>query len=168
MLRVAVLLFGLLGLLPVAHAGYQGYSSCFATLEEAVTNVAVQFSGSCGGGSCRILSYTPVSGAVQVIISGRIQLYTIPACSSPSAVLPSGQQPTPWYASDSGTVSACGSTVSGSGGVAGGATGGVLSFYTPTAEEKVAAFKDGSTAGGLIAAAMAGVYAFILARRGLV
>lgn len=166
MLRAVVLLFGLLGLLPVAHAGYQGAGGCFGTLQEAATSFAVAWTGQCGNGSCRILSYTPVSGAAQIIIGGKLETYTIPACSSPPVALPSGQQPTPWYASDSGTVSACGSTVSGTGGVTGG-TGGVLSFYTPTDEEKVAAFKDGAKAGGMIFAAMAVVYGFTLARRAL-
>lgn len=168
MKRAAVLLLGLFGLLPVAQAGYQGVGGCFGTLQEAATSFAVAWTGQCGNGSCRILSYTPVSGAAQIIIGGKLETFSIPACSSSTVTLPSGQQPTPWYASDSGTVSACGSAVSGTGGVTGGTSGGVLSFYTPTDEEKVAAFKDGSKAGGMIAASLAVVYSFVLIRRGLV
>lgn len=165
------LVFLLLWWLAPAHAGYQGPGGCFDTLSEAATSFAVAFTGQCGNGSCRILSYTPVSGAAQIIVGGKIETYTISVCSSPPVPLSGGQQPTPWYASDSGTVSACGSTVGTSGGVTGGGGGGTVSgvvrLYEPTDSEKLASFEDGATAGGFIFAACAVVYAIVLIRRGL-
>lgn len=158
-------------LAPASFAGYQGIGGCFDTLSEAATTYAVAWTGQCGNGGCRILSYTPVSGAAQVIVGGKIETYTITVCSAPPVVLPSGQLPTPWYASDTGTVSACGSTVGTSGGVSGGGGGGTVSgvvrLYEPTDEEKRASFEDGATAGGFIFAACAVVYAIVLIRRGL-
>lgn len=131
----AFFVLSLLG--PSAFAGYQGYSSCYATLGEAVTKVAYLYTGQCATGSCRILSYVPVSGQAQVIVGGSIQSFTVTPCSSAPVPLDSGLVATPFYASDSGTVSACGATVSGAGGVSGGTGGGTatLSGWSMSAEE---------------------------------
>lgn len=133
-----VLVFFLLVLLgPSAFAGYQGYSSCYETLGEAVTKVAYLFTSQCGSGNCRILSYVPVTGQAQVIVGGSIQTFTVTSCASLPVPLDSGLVATPFYASDSGTVSACGATVSGAGGVSGGSGGGVvtLSGWSMSPEE---------------------------------
>lgn len=106
-----------------ARAGYQGYGKCFDSLGEAVTSIAYVFNGACGSGSCRILSYVPVTGAAQVIVGGMITTYTISSCSAAISPLDAGLVATPWYASDSGAVSACGSTVAASGGVSGSGGG---------------------------------------------
>lgn len=125
-----VLVFFLLVLLgPSALAGYQGYSSCYETLGEAVTKVAYIFTSQCGSGNCRILSYVPVTGQAQVIVGGSIQTFTVTSCASATVPLDSGLVATPFYASDSGTVSACGATVSGSGGVSGSSGSGVVSLH---------------------------------------
>lgn len=133
-----VLAFFVLSLLgPSAFAGYQGYSSCYATLGEAVTKVAYLFTSQCGSGNCRILSYVPVTGQAQVIVGGSIQTFTVTSCASATVPLDGGLVATPFYASDTGTVSACGATVSGAGGVSGGSGGGVatLAGWSMTAEE---------------------------------
>lgn len=110
----------LLALPSLAFAGYSGQGYCYGTLGEAVTKVAYAWTGQCANGSCRLLSYVPVTGAAQVIVGGKIETFTIMACESAPVALESGLTATPFYASDSGTVSACGSSVSGAGGVSGG------------------------------------------------
>lgn len=146
-----VLAFFALSLLgPSAFAGYQGYSNCYATLGEAVTKVAYLFTSQCGSGNCRILSYVPVTGQAQVIVGGSIQTFTVTSCAADPVPLDGGLVATPFYASDSGTVSACGATVSGSGGVSGGSGGGAATL---------AGWSMSSEDGALLGVAIAGLFA---------
>lgn len=118
----------LLAVPSLASAGYSGAGYCYATLGEAVTKVAYAWTGQCSNGSCRLLSYVPVTGAAQVIVGGKIETFTIMACESAPVALESGLTSTPFYASDSGTVSACGSSVAGGGGLSGGTSGASSEF----------------------------------------
>lgn len=108
-----------------AFAGYSATANCYATLPEAASRAAYYYNGSgqCASGDCRILSYVPTSGTAQVISNGQILGLTIPACDVVNSTLPSYIQPSPWYGSDPGTVSACGSTVQTNGGIAGSGSG---------------------------------------------
>lgn len=111
----------------LSFAGYSATGNCYATLSEAASRAAYYYNGSgqCASGDCRILSYVPTSGTVQVISNGQILGLTIPACDIANSTLPSYIQPSPWYGSDPGTVSACGSTVQTTGGIAGSGGSGV-------------------------------------------
>lgn len=119
-------------------AGYSGNGQCFATIQEAVSRVAYYHNGICTTGDCRILSYVPTSGTAQVISQASILALSVSPCEAPDSVLPAYILPTPWYGSDPGTVSACGSTVNTTGGVSGGsAAGGAvqLAGWSMTPEE---------------------------------
>jgi hypothetical protein len=106
-------------------AGYGSAYNCYATLGEAASRTMYYFNGSglCGSGQCRILSYVPVSGEVQLIADGYVRSLSVPPCDPVDSVLPSFIQPSPWYGSDPGTVSACGSTVQTNGGISGSGSG---------------------------------------------
>jgi hypothetical protein len=115
-------------------AGYSpGTASCFEELGAAVTSRA---GSQCSSGGCRILSYSP-SNAVATVISGStVYSYTVSVCDSVNSVLPSSAVITPWYGSDPGTVSACGSVVNTVGGVSGSSSGVVqLAGWSMTADE---------------------------------
>lgn len=140
-LTVARLLLLLVAFLSApAFAGYSATGNCYATLQEAASRAFYYYnaSGQCASGDCRILSYVPTSGTAQVISNGQIKELVIPVCDVVNATLPSYIQPSPWYGSDPGTVSACGSTVNTSGGI-GGSSGGsstaTLVGWSMTADE---------------------------------
>lgn len=108
-----------------SFAGYSATGNCYATLSEAASRAAYYYnaSGQCASGDCRILSYVPTSGTAQVISNGQIRELVVPVCEVVNATLPSYIQPSPWYGSDPGTVSACGSTVNTNGGISGSGSG---------------------------------------------
>jgi len=145
LLRIAVTVTLLGPALAQAGYGYGGY--CWATLSEAVGVYAQTHWGTSQG---RILSYTPVSGAVQVIWNNQISAMAIVPCDPVITTDLFGASPMPWYGSDPGTVSACGSTVQTVGGVAGSGGGGSASLagWSMTAEE-----------GARLGVAIAGVFA---------
>lgn len=139
--------------------GFDGSGGrCFATIEEAVTSSAyyVQW-GRCGGGTCRILSYTPTSGSAQVINGSELFTLTISSCGTVNQTLPSGLYATPWFGSDPGVVSACGATVSPTGGLTGTGTGtGTGSGTVATAltpEQALERYNDGVALGWGVALA---------------
>lgn len=140
MCRFLVRVFVALALLgpAVANAGYGFDPHCWATLSEAAGAYVKVFWSSTGGG--RILSYTPVSGYTQVIVNNSVGGFTIRQCETVNTNDLFGGSPMPWYGSDPGTVSACGSQVQTQGGVSGsGSSGGVMSLagWSMTAEEGV-------------------------------
>lgn len=123
-----------------AFAGYSATGYCYATLQEAASRAFYYYNGSgqCAAGDCRILSYVPTSGTAQVISNGQIKELVVPPCEVVNATLPSYIQPSPWYGSDPGTVSACGSTVNTNGGITGSGGGpstATLIGWSMTAEE---------------------------------
>lgn len=162
MCRFLVRVFVALALLgpAVANAGYGFDPHCWATLSEAAGAYVKVFWSSTGGG--RILSYTPVSGYTQVIVNNSVGGFTIRQCETVNTNDLFGGSPMPWYGSDPGTVSACGSEVQSQGGVVG--SGGVgfasLAGWTMTSDE-----------GAQLGIAIAGVFALasvfrLLARMG--
>lgn len=108
--------------LPVFSGYSPGTSLCFAELGEAVTSRAGSL---CVSGACRILSYSPSNAAAIVISGSTISTYSISPCANVNTVLPASSAPTPWYGTDPGTVSACGSIVQTSGGIAGSGGSGI-------------------------------------------
>jgi len=108
-----------------SNAGYSSSSRCFSSIGEAVSDSAFSNWGECSNGACRILSYVPVSGQAQVISGGNVRTINVPSCDVVNSSF--WGAPSPWYASDSGTVSACGSNVNTGGGLS-GSGGGTLSI----------------------------------------
>lgn len=126
-------LFGLLLAVfsSLTFAGYAGNGQCYSTIQEAVSRAAYYKDGACTSGDCRILSFVPASGTAQVISQGSIIALSISPCDVVDSTLPTYIQPSPWYGSDPGTVSACGSTVQTTGGVAGSGGGSGVSELVP-------------------------------------
>jgi hypothetical protein len=152
-----IVLFFLSG---AVQAGYSTNGSCYETIQEAVSRAAYYKNGICVSGDCRILSYVPTSSTAQVISQGVIVPLTITSCSVVDSTLPAYIQPSPWFGSDPGTVSACGSTVNTNGGVSG--TGSGSSAVTElTPEQKTQNFKDGMDIGWLISGSMVAVWALM-------
>lgn len=143
--------------------GYSAQGSCFGTIEEAVSMEAYYWNGSrsCTAGQCRILSYTPISGATAVMVGNYVLSFTIPRCTSSLSTLPSTTTPTPWFGSDPGVVSACGNTVSPTGGLQPSGTTGTSgqSVTSLTPEQALERYNDGVTLGWGVAAAVAAAWA---------
>ena len=134
------------------QAGYSpGTALCFAELGEAVTSRA---GSSCSSGSCRLLSYSPSNGAAIVIVGSSISTYSIAPCATVNASLSSGVVSTPWYGSDPGTVSSCGSTVNASGGISGSGSG----YVEMTPEQKAENYQDGLDLGWKLSASILAVW----------
>lgn len=140
-------------------SGFDGTGGrCFATIEEAVTSAAYYLNwGRCGTGTCRILSYTPTSGSAQVINGAELFTLTVSTCGVVNQTLPTGLYSTPWFGSDPGVVSACGSTVSPGGGLTGtGTTSGTTTGTTVTQltpEQALERYNDGVSLGWGVALA---------------
>lgn len=142
-----------------AQAGYSpGNSSCFAELGEAITSRA---GSACSSGSCRLLSYSPSNAAAVVIIGAGLANYSISPCETINAVLPSGSVSTPWYGSDPGTVSSCGSTVNTNGGLSGSGSG----YVDMTPAQKSENYADGLQLGWSIASAVLAVWGLMMIGR---
>lgn len=156
---LARLLFAVLVLASgAAQAGYGYGVYCWGTLNEAV---AVYAKVNWNATSIRILSYTPTTGNVQVVFNNNISAMSILPCDLVNTTDMYGATPTPWYGSDPGTVSACGSPVSPAGGVTGS---GGASVAPLTEEQKTALFNDGKEIGwGL---SLIAIVAFVIRKMG--
>lgn len=138
--------------------GYASQHNCFATIEEAASMEAYRWNGSgnCANGQCRILSYVPTSGATSVMSNNSVLALTVPRCTGSFSTLPSFITPSPWFGSDPGVVSACGNTVSPTGGLVptSSNTTSSTSVVALTPEQALERYKDGVQLGWGVALAI--------------
>lgn len=140
--------------------GYASQHNCFATIEEAASMEAYRWNGAgnCAAGQCRILSYVPTSGATSVLSNNSVLALTVPRCTGAFSTLPSFITPSPWFGSDPGVVSACGNTVSPTGGLVPTGTNTGTSVTALTPEQALDRYKDGMSLGWGVAASLVAVW----------